>query len=82
MEEPQPPGSILTYEVLRDAIARHKRLFDWGQGTLATSSAGVRKEGALLYDVMMFRPGLLGDLLALVADKALRDWDVRLDALP
>jgi hypothetical protein len=31
---------------------------------------------------MMFRPGLLGDLLALAADKALRDWDVRLDALP
>lgn len=76
------PGSILTYEVLPDAIARHKRLFDWGQGDSGYKQRWGAQEGALLYDVMMFRPGLLGGLLALAADKALRDWDVRLDALP
>jgi CelD/BcsL family acetyltransferase involved in cellulose biosynthesis len=57
-------------------------LFDWGQGDSGYKQRWGAQEGALLYDVMMFRPGLLGDLLALAADKALRDWDVRLDALP
>ena len=74
------PGSILTYEVLRDAISRRKRLLDWGQGDSGYKQRWGAQEVSLLYDVMMFRPGLLGGLLAWVAGKVLRGWDARLDA--
>ncbi|MBS0293774.1 MAG: GNAT family N-acetyltransferase [Proteobacteria bacterium] len=74
------PGSILTYEVLRDAIARGKRLFDWGQGDSGYKQRWGAEDASLLYDVLMFRPGLLGGLLAWAAGKALRGWDARLDA--
>ncbi len=73
------PGSVLTYEVLRDAIARRKRLFDWGQGDSGYKQRWGAQDASLLYDVIAFRPGLFGGLLAWVAGKALRGWDARLD---
>ena len=74
------PGSILTYEVLCDAIARRKRLLDWGQGDSGYKQRWGAQEASRLHDVMMFRPGLLGGLLAWASGKALRGWDARLDA--
>lgn len=74
------PGSLLTYEVLRDAIARGKRLLDWGQGDSGYKQRWGAQAASQLYDVMVFRPGLLGGLLAWAAGKALRGWDARLDA--
>lgn len=75
------PGSILTFDVLQDAVARGKLLLDWGQGDSGYKQRWGAQEASLLHDVMMFKPGLIGGLLAWVARKALPSWTVRLDSL-
>lgn len=70
------PGSILTFEVLKDAIARGKSKVDWGQGDSGYKQRWGAAEGASLLDVMLFRPNLLGKTLSLIAKRALPAWQV------
>ena len=62
------PGSILSFEILIDGCRRGKTLIDWGQGDSGYKSRWGATYGAKsLMEVMLFRPGLFGKLLARLA---------------
>lgn len=68
------PGSILTLEVMRDAVVRGRQQIDWGQGDSGYKTRWGAKPGATLFDVLLFTPVLLGKALHLAARYGLRDW--------
>jgi hypothetical protein len=73
------PGSILAYDVIVDACQRGMRWVDWGQGDSGYKSRWGAEALTKLYDVMLFRPGVLGTALFSVARRAVPDWKRRSD---
>lgn len=68
------PGSLLTLDSLHDAVARGKRLVDWGQGDSGYKSRWGATPSAKLFDAILFRPGPVGAALHWAARRILRDW--------
>jgi CelD/BcsL family acetyltransferase involved in cellulose biosynthesis len=68
------PGSLLTFEVLRDAVTRGKNQVDWGQGDSGYKGRWGAKPSSMLFDVMLFKPGWVGSSLHAAARLRLRDW--------
>ena len=61
------PGSILSHAILTDCCQRGRTHIDWGTGDSASgykSRWGAKCDAAGLLEVMIFRPGLIGKLLA------------------
>jgi CelD/BcsL family acetyltransferase involved in cellulose biosynthesis len=75
------PGSLLTLEVLQDAIIRGKKTLDWGQGDSGYKQRWGARAASLLHDVILFQPGIQGDVLAWLAKKAFPSWNDRLATL-
>lgn len=68
------PGSVLSFEVLRDACQRGKRKVDWGQGDSGYKARWGAVASDHLVDVMMFRPGLRGRLLNTLTRRLHPEW--------
>lgn len=68
------PGSLLSVEIFRDAIARGVRLVDWGQGDSGYKQRWGAKPGARMMDLILFRPGLVGTLGYQILKTALSSW--------
>lgn len=68
------PGSILTFEVLKDAISRGIKKVDWGQGDSGYKQRWGAYPSSSIIDVMLFRPNLIGKIFAKLAKRALPSW--------
>lgn len=68
------PGSVLSLELLRDACQRGKKKIDWGQGDSGYKSRWGAVVSASLFDVVMFRPGVRGRILSMVARQFAAGW--------
>lgn len=75
------PGSILTMEVIKDAVSRGKTRLDWGQGDSGYKQRWGARDISCLHDVILFRPNSIGRLCALAAKRALSSWELRLDTI-
>lgn len=73
------PGSIVTLEVLSDAIRRGKSTVDWGQGDSGYKSRWGAKTVATLSDLLLFCPSPLGSIMYGGARALLKDWVVLAD---
>lgn len=69
------PGSLLTEDLLQEALGRHVRLVDWGQGDSGYKGRWGAVAGAAVHDHLMFGPSLAGRALGLVAATRLRGWE-------
>lgn len=70
------PGSVLSLELLCDACRRGKKQVDWGQGDSGYKSRWGAAPSAYLFDVMLFRPGIRGRLMRVLAQRFLPAWHV------
>ncbi|MFC5552224.1 GNAT family N-acetyltransferase [Massilia aerilata] len=69
------PGSLLSLDIFRDAIARGMRLVDWGQGDSGYKQRWGAQPGARMVDMILFRPGLVGALGHRLLKKVLSSWE-------
>lgn len=69
------PGSILTHRIFSESCGRIRRV-DWGQGDSGYKQRWGAKPDAALADVMLFRPGIVGGLMYLAAQRVLRSWSL------
>lgn len=67
-------GSILTYQVLCDAIERGRNLLDWGAGDSGYKQKWGAKGGSSLQEHLLLRPSLVGRLAALVLGRSGSGW--------
>lgn len=68
------PGSLLTEDVLAEALARGVRLIDWGQGDSGYKGRWGAQPVATLHDHLGIAPGLTRRLFDLFAARRLKDW--------
>ncbi len=70
------PGALLTYEIFSDACRRGVRHIDWGRGDSGYKTTWGAAVDARLYEVLLFRPGMLGRAAFALARRALPGWEV------
>jgi CelD/BcsL family acetyltransferase involved in cellulose biosynthesis len=70
------PGSLLTYEIFSDACRRGIRHIDWGRGDSGYKSTWGGAVDGRLYEVLLFRPGMVGRAALALARRALPGWEV------
>jgi CelD/BcsL family acetyltransferase involved in cellulose biosynthesis len=68
------PGSILSLDVLTDAVARGRHRVDWGRGDSGYKSRWGAQPSSKLRDVLLFAPGALGAATLVAARRALPAW--------
>ena len=68
------PGSLLTEDVIADAIARGVRVIDWGQGDSGYKGRWGAVAAASLHDHLCVAPGLVQSIFDLLAARRLQAW--------
>ncbi|MGH8853711.1 MAG: GNAT family N-acetyltransferase [Telluria sp.] len=68
------PGSLLSFDIFRDAIGRGLRLVDWGQGDSGYKQRWGAQSSARMMDLILFRPGLIGAVGHRILKTALSGW--------
>lgn len=74
------PGSLLTFDVIADAATRGFDCLNWGQGDSGYKHKWGARLSSSLYDVLLMRPGMVGQCMKVLARRKLADWS-RYDAL-
>lgn len=67
-------GSVLSYQVLCDAIERGRRFLDWGSGDSGYKQKWGAKAGSALQEHLFFRPTLAGRMATLALGRAGSGW--------
>jgi hypothetical protein len=67
-------GSILTHQVMSDAISRGRRLLDWGSGDSGYKQKWGAKGSSSLQEHIFFRPTWLGTVAARVLQRTGSSW--------